>query len=76
MRYQQDLNPIWPQAPRIHNYSHEEIRVKTGLSPHGETRLIYFFLKIELYICCILWYLKLPGPMFQLLVSTVLNDFL
>lgn len=47
MRYQQDLNPIWPQAPRIHNYSHEEIRVKTGLSPHGETRLFNFFFKLS-----------------------------
>lgn len=43
MRYQQDLNPIWPQAPRIHNYSHEEIRVKTGLSPMVKPALFNFF---------------------------------
>lgn len=47
MGYQQDLNPIWPQALRIHNYSHEEIRVKTGLSPMVKPTLFKFFLKIS-----------------------------
>lgn len=43
MRYQQDLNPIWPQAPRFHNYSHEEIRVKTGYPPMVKPALFNFF---------------------------------
>lgn len=43
MRYQQDLNPIWPQAPSIHNYSHEEIRVKTGYPPMVKPALFNFF---------------------------------
>lgn len=47
MRYQQDLNPIWPQAPRIHSYSHEEIRVKTGYPPMVKPALFNFFFKLS-----------------------------
>lgn len=50
MRYQQDLNPIWPQAPRIHNYSHEEIRVKTGYPPMVKPALFNFFKNWAVYL--------------------------